>query len=91
MPREASPTIRNDVFRAGMLGGVSLVTTLAVAAVADLVGASANRSPSSAAIAASMRRCLSARAAIARYIAAIALAKCEIPEAGVLASASFGT
>ena len=91
MPREASPTIRNGVFRAGTLGEGSLVTTSAVVAAVDLAAASGNLSPSFAAIAERMQPFRSARAATARCTAAIASAGCEIPEAGVLASGSFRT
>ena len=90
MPHEASPTIRNVVFRAAMLVGVSLVTT-SVAAAAVSAEANGNLSPSCAATAALMRRCRSAQEGIARYTAATASAKCGIPEAGVLASVSLGT
>lgn len=91
MPREASPIIRNGVFRAGTLGEGSLVTTSAAVAAADLAAASGNLSPSFAATAEWMQPFRSARAATARCTAAIALAGCEIPEAGVLASGSFRT
>ncbi len=92
MPREASPIIRNGVFRAGTLGEGSLVTTSAAAvAAADLAAARGNLSPSSAAIAERMQPFRSVRAATARCTAAIALAGCEIPEAGGLASGSFRT
>jgi hypothetical protein len=90
MPHEASPTIRNGVFRAGTLGEGSLVTTSAAVAV-DLAADSGNLSPSFAAIAEWMQPFRSVRAATARCTAAIALAGCEIPEAGVLASGSFRT
>lgn len=89
MPREASPTIRSGVFHAGTLGAASLVTTSAVAAAADLAAASASPSPSFAAIAEWTQPYRSAPAVTDRYIAATASARCEIPEAGVLASVSF--
>ena len=91
MPREASPIIRNGVFRAGTLGEGSLVTTSAAVAAADLAAARGNLSPSSAAIAERMQPFRSVRAATARCTAAIALAGCEIPEAGGLASGSLRT
>ena len=94
MPLEASPTIRSGAFHAVTPGGASLVTTSAVAAVAaaaaaDTVGASESPLPSSAATVAPMQPCLSAPAAIGRFIAATALAKCETPEAGGLASVLY--
>ncbi len=91
MPREASPIIRNGVFRAGTPDEGSLVTTSAAVAAADSAAASGNLSPSFAAIAERMQPFRSVRAATARCTAAIALAGCEIPEAGGLASGSSPT